>query len=65
MVVIITRTVSVTVPRPLIVWVPVIMVDRRVFVAGLTSLGVGVSHGRLLSISGVVLAVTQCGAFSV
>ena len=49
MVVIATRTVSVTVPRPLIGWVPVIMVDRRVLVAGLATAGLGTCHARLLS----------------
>jgi hypothetical protein len=49
MVVITTRTVSVTVPRPRLVCIPMIVVDRRVLVAGLTTVGVGVSHVHLLS----------------
>jgi hypothetical protein len=51
MVVITTR--SVTVPRSLIVCVTataiVVVVDRRVLVAGLTTFEVGVIHGRQLS----------------
>ena len=49
MVVITSR--SVTVPRSLIVHVTAIVavVDRRVLVAGLTTFGVGPSHGRQLS----------------
>ena len=48
-VVITTRTVSVTVPRPRLVCIPMIVVGRRVLVAGLTTVGVGVSHVHLLS----------------
>ena len=49
MVVIITGIVCVRVLRPRIVSVPVIVVDRRVLVAGLTIVGVGMTHVHLLS----------------
>ena len=43
------RTVVVIVPRPRIMCVPVIVVERRVLVAGLATVGLGTCHARLLS----------------
>ena len=45
----VARSFIVPVPGPMIVVMVVIVVVRRVLLAGMTTLGVGVSHARLLS----------------
>ncbi len=57
MVVIIPSSGNVTVPRSIIVCVPMVVVARRVLVAGLVTFAVGIRHMCVTFKSGVVVVM--------